>query len=84
MTPRPHPSLIILFLRGNVFPVSHDNPSKEVLANKPICKSGTVCLPVLAVLPLVPLDITCVLTSNFWVAHENYCSSETTAGVSNE
>ena len=59
MTPRPYPSLITLFPWGNVFRVSHDYSSKEVLANKPICKSGTVCLPALAVLLLVPLDLTC-------------------------
>ena len=84
MTPRPYPSLITLFPWGNVFRVSHDYSSKEVLANKPICKSGTVCLPALAVLLLVPLDLTCVLMSNSWVAHGNYCSFEATAGVSNE
>lgn len=45
---------------------------------------GTVCLGALAVLPIAPFDLTCFLMSNFWVAHENYCSSETTSGISNE
>lgn len=58
--------------------------SKEILANKPICKLGTICLLALDVLPLAPFDLTCFLMANFWVARENNCSSETTAGVSNE
>lgn len=83
MIPRPHSSLIILFLWGNVFRVLYNSPP-TIVANKPICKLGTVCLPELAVLLLVLFDITCFLMSSFWVAHESYCSSETIAGVSND
>lgn len=58
--------------------------SKEIRANKPICKLGTICFLALDVLPLALFDLTCFLMSNFWVARENDCSFETTAGVSNE
>lgn len=58
--------------------------SKEIRANKPICELGTICLLALDVLPLALFDLTCFLMSNFWVASENDCSSETTAGISNE
>lgn len=57
---------------------------QENLENKPICRLGTICLPALNVLPLALFDLTCFLMSNFWVAHENYSSSESTAGMSNE
>lgn len=66
MTPRPYPSLITLFPWGNVFRVSHDTLQKEVLANKPICKLGTVWFQHwLFPSSLLP-DLTCVLMSNSW------------------
>lgn len=77
--------MITLFLWGYIVKVSQDDfQKKKILGNKPILESDIHCLPARIVPRLGLINLTCSLPSNFWVAQEGYCPSETTAGIDRE